>query len=214
MTQPSHEAIKELLPYLEWIDIFHEIHFREWFRIPVSEEDYHMKSRCPDIGFLYWYSAKTGKTQKVTFCMKEYAMLEKPLIKSTIGELINAVNVYDETIPWYYLYRIKNQHIRDAIRISFKQPVDKMALLPEGFHISNGFTCHDDQSNLARIQQWLDENRTITLVATYPKKDQYLRLYNRVTESVIYVKGPIPEKLLQECKRYGFRDRSRPKGSE
>lgn len=214
MTQPSREAIKELLPYLEWIDIFHELHFKEWFQIPVSEEDYLIKSRFPDIGFLYWYSSKTGKTQKVTFCMKDYALVDKPLIKSTIGELLNNVNIYDEETTWFYLYRIRDQHIRDAIRISFKQAVDKATMLPEGFHLSNGFKYHDDEQNLRYLQQWLDENRTITLLTTLPKRDRHIKLYNRCTESMIYIKGTIPEELVEICKKYGFRDKSLYKGSE
>ena len=54
MAQLPKESITELLPYLEWIDTFHEIRFKQWFQIPVSKDDYTIKSYFPDVGFFYW----------------------------------------------------------------------------------------------------------------------------------------------------------------
>ena len=55
MTQPSRETIQDLMPYLEWIEIFNEIRFKEIIRIPVDTGDYTLKTYFPDVGFLYWY---------------------------------------------------------------------------------------------------------------------------------------------------------------
>ena len=213
MTQPSRETIEDLLPYLEWIEIFNEIRFREIIRIPVNTEDYTLKTYFSDIGFLYWYSHRAKQIQKITFCMKDYQLLEKPLIKSTLGELLNSVNTADE-IPWYYVFRIKGKKIRDAIRINLKKSLDKTTMLPKGFQLSRGFMCHDDMKNLQRIQQYLDENRTIRLITTLPKRENHLNLYNHLTESMICIRGTIPTELVEICKKFGYHDKTYFEGSE
>lgn len=214
MAQLPKESITELLPYLEWIDTFHEIRFKQWFQIPVSKDDYTIKSYFPDVGFFYWYSYKTGMMQRITFCMKEYQLLEKPLIKSTLGELLNSVNTCEEGIPWYYLYRMKKGHIRDAIRIGFKRPIDMNISVPRGFHISHGYMCHSDGANLTHIQRLLEENRTIRTLTTLPRREVQLQLYNRCTEGMIIFKGTVPDELVELCKKYGYRDKTEFEGSE
>lgn len=214
MTQPSRETVQDLLPYLEWIDIFHEIRFKEIIRVPVDIGDYTLKTYFPDIGFLYWYSHREKQMQKITFCMKEYQLLQNPLIKSTLGELLNSVNTADEALPWYYVFRIKGKKIRDAIRINLKKPLDRTTMLPKGFQLSHGFMCHNDMTNLQRIQQYLDEKRTIRLITTLPKRENHLKLYNHLTESMICIRGTIPSELVEICKKFGYHDKTYFEGSE
>lgn len=199
----------EFLPYLKWIDMFSEEQFIKIFRIPISTEDQLLTQNSLDVGYLYWYISKRKKMERMTFCMKQQPFIQPPTIRSPLGELLHQVNTTDEFIPWYYLYRIKNNKIRDAIRINLECHIDKTILLTRGFHLSQGYMCHKDELNLQQIQTQLNENVQLRLVTPIAKHITRLHLYNPIFESKIIIKGTIPSELVEICKKYGYNSKTK-----
>lgn len=207
--QLDRKTIQGILPYLEWMDMFREIKFQEYFSIPISQEEYVLRTYFPDVGYLKWYSRKEGKMLSIPFCEEERTILGKPLIKSTIGELLHQVNVQQDTHFFYYIYRVKEGKVRDAIRISFKRLLDKTEILPRGFHLSRRYTTHNDIENIKNIERYLDETRSITILTSQPRHEKRVRMFNPLLESSIEFKGTVSTNLIKVCESYGYKRTSK-----
>lgn len=207
--QLDRETIQGILPYLEWIDMFREVKFQEYFAIPIPAIEYTLRSSFSDVGYLQWYSRKIGKMISIPFCQEERTVLGKPLIKSTIGHLLHQVNVQEDLQYFYYIYRIRKGKVRDAIRITFKRLIDKTDILPKGFHLSRRYVIHNDIANIADIERYMENTRSITILTTQPKHEKRIRMINPLIDSSIVFKGVISPDLLQICENYGYKRTSK-----
>ena len=207
--QLDRETIQGILPYLEWMDMFREIRFQEYFSIPVSPDEYALRTYFPDVGYLKWYSRKIGKMLSIPFCEEERTILGKPLIKSTIGKLLHQVNVQQEAHFFYYIYRTKKGRVRDAIRITFKRLLDKTEILPKGFHLSRRYPTHNDEENIKDIERYMDNTRSVTILTTQPKHEKRVRMVNPLLESSIVFRGAVSSDLLRICENFGYQRTSK-----
>ena len=202
--QLDRKTIEGILPYLEWMDMFHEAKFQEYFSIPISPDEYTLRNYFQDVGYLKWYSKKIGKMLSIPFCTEERIILGKPLIKSTIGKLLHQVNVPQDSYFFYYIYRIKKGKVRDAIRITFKRLLDKTEILPKGFHLSRRYFSHNDEENIKDIERYLSNTRSVTILTTQPKHERKIKMVNPLLESSVVFRGTTPADILRICESYGY----------
>lgn len=207
--QISKKMIKDILPYLEWIDLFHEIKFKSTITMPIQMREYNIRTYFLDVGYLQWYSKKIGKMIAVPFCSEMREVVGRSVIKSSIGSLLHEVNVPEEFQGVWYLYRVKNGQIKDAIRISLKRCIDPREWIPRGFRISERYMNYNDTENLADIQRQLDAQKSIVVITTPYKKEPYLQLISSQLESSILIRGTIPNEIVKLCEQYGYQRTSK-----